>query len=79
MTVIDKYLKESKENDAIRNWDNDDTNALRDAYYGVMENIETLASQLNALTGDTGEFSKDLKLAVKARDAFRKISLGKYL
>jgi len=79
MDTIRKYLNESKEKDAIMNWDRDDANALRDSYYGVMEHIETLASQLNAINGDTGLFGKDLGLAVKARDAFRKLSLGKYV
>lgn len=79
MDKIDKYLKESKETDAIRNWDQADANALRESYYGVGDHIEELANQLNSLTGDTGLFGKDLGLAVKARDAFRKISLGKYV
>jgi hypothetical protein len=79
MDKVDKYLKESKEKDALKSWNSDDFTALRDSYYGVMENIETLASQLNALNGDTGLFGKDLNLAVKGRDAFRKLTLGKYV
>ena len=79
MDKVNKYLTESKENDALKSWGNDDFNALRNSYYGVMENIETLASQLNALNGDTGLFGKDLNLAVKARDLYRKLTLGKYV
>lgn len=79
MDKIDKYLNESKEWDALKNWNQKDANDLKNAYYGVADNIETLASQLNALNGDTGFFGKDLGLAVKARDAFRKLILGKHI
>ena len=82
MSTVDKYLNESKESQAIRDWagaSKDGGNSLRIAYYGVMQHIETLANELNVLVGDTGEFSKDLRNAVKARDAFRKLTLGKYI
>lgn len=82
MTTVDKYLKEANEKMTIKQWaaiNPEDANKLRDAYYGVVDHIEKLANATNVLTGDTGEFGKDLKLAVQARDAFRKITLGKYL
>jgi hypothetical protein len=75
----DKYLSESKESDALKSMNNIKANTLRTAYYGVGDHIEKLAIMLNELCGDTGLFCKDLKLAVQARDAFKKITLGKYI
>jgi hypothetical protein len=79
MTTIDKYLKESKEKEAIKSLSPSYGAELKAAYYGVADHIEKLAIQLNNLTGETGLFGKDLGLAVKARDAFNKITLGKYI
>jgi hypothetical protein len=79
MDKINKYLNESKEKDAIRGMDNDDAINLKDSYYSVADEIENLANNLNVLVGETGLFVKDLKLAVQARDAFRKMTLGKYI
>ena len=79
MDKVNKYLNESKEKDALKSIGNRHSLKLKDAYYGVGDHIENLAIMLNNLTGETGEFGKDLKLAVQARDAFRKITLGKYL
>jgi len=79
MDKINKYLTESKERDAIQSLDRGDMSDLRDSYYGVGDHIERLAMALNVLVGETGEFGKDLKLAVQARDAYRKINLGRYV
>jgi len=95
MNTIDKYLKEDiprskiraavkdvknmREKDVLKNMGTIEANTLRTAYYGVGDHIEKLAIMLNELCGDTGYFCKDLKFAVQARDAFRKITLGKYL
>jgi hypothetical protein len=79
MKKEDKYLSESKESDALKSMNNIKANTLRTAYYGVGDHIEKLAIMLNELCGDTGLFCKDLKLAVQARDAFKKITLGKYI
>jgi len=83
MDKVNKYLNESKEAQVIRDWAKNQSRTggrgLRDAYYSVAENIEKFANELNILVGDTGDFSNDLKNAVKARDAFRKITLGKYV
>ena len=95
MNIIDKYLKEDiprskiraavkdvknmREKDVLKNMGTIEANTLRTAYYGVGDHIEKLAIMLNELCGDTGYFCKDLKFAVQARDAFRKITLGKYL
>jgi len=81
---LEKYLNldESigmKEKDVLSSMGTIEANTLKTAYYGVGDHIEKLAIMLNGLTGDTGLFGKDLKFAVQARDAFRKISLGKYL
>lgn len=84
MDKLDKYLNEaiSKEKININQWaivNKKEANELRNAYYGVADHIEKLANAANILTGDTGMFGNDLKNAVKARDAFRKITLGKYI
>lgn len=83
MNTVDKYLNESNimttEKEALSSMGTIEANTLKNAYYGVGDHIEKLAIMLNGLTGDTGLFGKDLKNAVKARDAFRKITLGKYL
>jgi len=74
-----KKVKGMKEKDVIKSMNVIEANTLKTAYYGVGDHIEKLAIMLNELCGDTGYFCKDLKFAVQARDAFRKISLGKYL
>jgi len=74
-----KKVKGMKEKDVIGSMNVIKANTLKTAYYGVGDHIEKLAVMLNELCGDTDYFCKDLKLAVQARDAFRKISLGKYL
>lgn len=79
MDKLDKYLTESKEKDVLSNMNNIKANTLRTAYYGVGDHIEKLAIMLNELCGDTGVFCNDLKNAVKARDAFRKLTIGKYV
>ena len=74
-----KKVKGMKEKDVIKSMNVIEANTLKTAYYGVGDHIEKLAIMLNELCGDTGYFCKDLKFAVQARDAFRKIDLGKYL
>ncbi len=83
MDKIDKYLNErnimTTEKEVLSQMGTIEANTLKTAYYGVGDHIEKLAIMLNGLTGDSGLFGKDLKNAVKARDAFRKITLGKYI
>ena len=78
---VGKYLitEQSKENEALSMMNNIDFNALQTAYYGVADHIEQLGRSLNSVNGDTGLFGEDLKNIVKARDAFRKLKIGRYL
>jgi hypothetical protein len=71
--------KKPTEKEVLRSMGAIEGNTLKTAYYGVGDHIEKLAIMLNGLNGDTGLFGNDLKYAVKARDAFRKITLGKYV
>lgn len=81
MSKIDKYLKEatSKEREVLSAMNDIEFNTLKRAYYGVADNIEQLGTSLNALNGETGLFGNDLKNIVKARDAFRKLTIGRYV
>lgn len=80
---FDDYLKEGKkEDESIRAWAKENqykSQKLEDSYYAVADNIGNLASLINRLNGDTGLFTNDLKNIKKSRDAFMKITLGKYL
>lgn len=73
-----KYLKESKEREALSVMSDIEYSTLKRAYYGVADNIEQLGKSLNAVNGKTGLFDEDLKNIVKARDAFRKLKLERY-
>jgi len=88
MDKLDKYLGEARkikkqtDRKVVQDWSWENTEkatALQKSYYGVMDHIENLAVWLNDLTGDTGLFGNDLKNAVKARDALRKLTIGKYV
>ncbi len=79
MELTEKYLMESKESEAISDLNEIEYNTLKRSYHGISDNIEQLGKSLNSLNGNTGLFGSDLKHIVKARDAFRKLSLGKHL
>ena len=79
---MDKYMTEAvggKEKEALSTMNDIEYSTLKRAYYGVGDHIEKLGKSLNSLNGQTGMFGNDLKHIVKARDAFRKISLGRYI
>jgi hypothetical protein len=77
--MLKKKKKMPTEREVLKSMNNIEFSTLKTAYYGIADHMDKLAEMLNSLNGDTGMFGKDLELAVKARNAFRKISLGKYL
>ena len=79
MELTNKYLIESKEKEALSAMNDISYSTMKRAYYGIGDNIEQLGKSLNQLNGESGLFGDDLKNIVKARDAFRKIKLGRYL
>ena len=79
MELTNKYLIESKEKEALSAMNDISYSTMKRDYYGIGDNIEQLGKSLNQLNGESGLFGDDLKNIVKARDAFRKIKLGRYL
>lgn len=77
--ITTKYLGESKEKEELSLMNQIEFSTLRRAYYGVSDNIEQLGKSLRSVNEKTGLFSKDLKNIIQARDAFRKLEIGRYV
>ena len=64
---------------AIKDMDKGDYKKLRDAYYGVADNITNMSEALNTLNGESGEFSIDNGIAQKMVKLFNNMDIGKYI
>ncbi|RKX17889.1 MAG: hypothetical protein DRP51_10105 [Candidatus Zixiibacteriota bacterium] len=63
----------------LKGADPTNVNALKNAYYGISDNMIEFVRQLNWINHHTGEFGVDLAFAKKMQKMFDRMTLGKFL
>ena len=76
---IEEGTSKNTATQVLKDMDKDDYKKLKDAYYGVADNVDNLSELVNKLSKDTGEFKTDAKLALDMLKSYIKMDLGKYI
>ena len=76
---LDEAVSKKTGTQVLKDMDKGDYKKLKDAYYGVADNVDNLSELVNKLSKDTGEFKTDAKLALDMLRSYIKMDLGKYI
>jgi hypothetical protein len=80
MDKLDKYLRESKEQDFVKSLDKNEIKHVRETFKEAYDYLDDLSFSMEAWNEDSkGLFGKDMKLALQAFNAIKKMTLGKYI